>query len=342
MSRAEVVGMTLDELHQVCSNLGYGMAEAKRCAYYLYRKGKRSFMDMELLPKKLRSELEGQLTISWHSPIKEQISGDGTKKYLFKTPSGNFIEAAFMPGPKRNTLCISTQAGCRMGCSFCHTATIGFRENLAASEILNQLVSIPERAMVNRIVFMGMGEPLDNFWNVKRSLQILTEGWGMAFGAANITVSTVGIPTELMQLMEARLCNIAVSLHSPFSLERRRLMPIEYRYPIEKTIAHLKQTTPFKPLRISFEYILIKDVNDTSLHALELIRILNGLKCHINLIPLNSHPRTDFVSPSMESARKFQRMLNSRGIGTTMRISRGEDVNAACGQFSASAKTTVQ
>jgi len=339
MSHAEVLGKDIDDLNHLCNEAGYSVTEARKCAYFLYRKGVCSFMEMETLPKSLRSLLDKKYSISWHSPINQEISDDGTKKYLFKTKQGNSIETAYMPGYKRTTLCISTQAGCRMGCSFCLSGIEGLLENLSAGEILNQLISIPDHQLVNRIVYMGMGEPLDNFENVKRSLEILTADWGMAFGASNITVSTVGFPAELEQLLLAGLCNIAISLHSPFSKERKSIMPIENKYPIEKTIALVKKIPLPKPLRLSFEYILLKGINDSPAHVVQLAKILEGIKCHVNLIPLNSHQETQFVAPTEIQARRFQQQLNSLGISTTVRFSRGRDINAACGQFSASVKS---
>lgn len=338
MSQAGILGQNIDELIQLCAAVGYGAEEAKKLAYYLYRKSARSFMEMEALPKALRAILDERYTISLHPPIKAEFSEDGTKKYLFKTEKGNLIEAAYMPGAKRNTLCISTQAGCRMGCSFCLTGTIGFHENLSVNEILNQLISLPERGNVNRIVFMGMGEPLDNFENVRKSLEILTANWGMAFGAANITVSTVGIPAPLEELFSLGLCNIAISLHSPFSEERMGLMPIEKRHPIAKTLTLARELSLPKTLRLSFEYILLNGVNDSPAHAFELAKILAGIKCHVNLIPLNGHQSTTLASPTTKQAHDFQRQLNTLGIGTTLRTSRGGDISAACGQFSASSK----
>ena len=285
---------------------------------------------MDDIPKDLREKLGSDDELFRLHPFEVQYSCDGTQKYLYKTSNGNPFESAYIPGDKRNTLCISTQSGCRMECSFCHTGTIGFRENLTATDIVLQLLSNPNFQKLNRLVIMGMGEPLDNPDEVFKALQIFTSQWGMAFGATNITLSTVGILPELSRFVNSRMCNIAISLHSPFSPQRQEMIPAEKAYPIEQVVEFFRQNLLRKPLRLSFEYVVVHKENDTDEHAAATAVLLKGLNCHVNVIPLN----TSKANPeSLKAARAFQCMLNDLGQPTTLRASRGQDIDAACGMM---------
>jgi 23S rRNA (adenine2503-C2)-methyltransferase len=326
----ELIGKTLFELSGLSEKLGFSHHYGQILAREMYRKKARSIMEVDELPLMFRAKLMEKYTFSLLSPLETLASIDGTKKFLFRTAGGNPFETAYMPFGKRNTLCISTQSGCRMGCSFCYTGKMGLYENLSSSYIVSQVLSVPDYQAINRIVLMGMGEPLDNSKEVFKSLEILTSQWGLAFGAANITLSTVGITPHLGQLIELRMCNIAISLHSALPSIRKEIAPAENKHPIAKTIEILKKYPVKKPLRLSFEYVVVPKANDSDEDAIAVHRLLKDLRCHVNIIPLN----TSTANPeSLKAARAFQRMLNNLGQATTLRASRGQDIDAACGMM---------
>jgi 23S rRNA (adenine2503-C2)-methyltransferase len=259
---------------------------------------------------------------------------DGTKKYLFPVRDGKFVETAFIPEKTRATLCISSQVGCRMGCRFCMTARQGFQSNLTAGEILNQLRSLPERDQVTNLVYMGMGEPFDNYQNVKLSLEILTADWGFGKSPRRITVSTIGITGTMARFLEESDCHLAISLHSPFDEERRMLMPVQNNQPIGEVLNVIRGFPLGKQRRISFEYIMFKNLNDTPRHVNQLARILNGIRCRINLIRFHPIPDVPFLPSDIGTIANFMSALNKKGIRTTLRASRGQDIEAACGLLS--------
>lgn len=263
-----------------------------------------------------------------------QISSDATRKYLYPAATGKFIETAYMPDLKRNTLCVSTQVGCKMGCLFCMTGKQGFQANLTSGEILNQLRSLPERELVTNIVFMGMGEPFDNTAELMKSLEILTSEYGFGMAAKRITVSTIGLIPGLETFLEKSKCNLAISLHSPFDEERRQLMPIEHVYPIKEVIETLIRHDINRYRKLSFEYILFKGINDTPRHVNELARLLNKLRCKINLMRWHPVPNAPLQGSDEATIRAFQEGLNRKGIVATVRQSRGLDIDAACGLLS--------
>ena len=325
-------GYTLDGLAQVVKQADLPGFAAGQMARWLYKNHLRSISAMSNIPKPARELLETTYHVGTAPPVQEAVSLDGTRKYLFYIDGEKYVEAAYIPEAERATLCISTQVGCRRGCSFCATGLQGFRGDLSAGQILNQYETLPLRDRVTNIVYMGMGEPLDNLDAVLQSLEILTGEYGYGMSPRRITVSTVGIMPELRTLSERSDCNIAVSLHSPFPEERRSLMPVEGRHPISEAIEYLK-TTPFRrSRRITFEYILLDGVNDTRRHAAELVRLLHGIRCRVNLIPYNHGPVAQFApSPGAEA---FREMLTDRGMIATVRTSRGQDIQAACGMLS--------
>ena len=257
----------------------------------------------------------------------------GRETFLFQNYQGQQFESVFMPSTKRNTLCISTQSGCRMGCDFCLTGKIDFKGNLLAQDILNQYFSIPDQEKINRIVIMGMGEPFDNFTEVKKAVEILTAEWGVAFGAANITLSTVGLHEPLRQFLENPFCNLAISLNNPFSEERKSLMPIESTNPIAKVVNLIKAKPLKKPLRVSFEYVALSGINTDEKYAKAIAELLDGIKYHLNIICWNSHNGSKFKSPSELELNVFISCLNKHGVLTSVRQSRGQDIGAACGQM---------
>jgi 23S rRNA (adenine2503-C2)-methyltransferase len=290
------------------------------------------------LSKKARELLSQHAELGLSSPLKVSTSTDGTKKYLFRTSEGEYIESALIPDGERMTLCVSSQAGCKMGCKFCATGRMGFRHHLPATEIINQVLSIPERDQLTNLVFMGMGEPLDNIDNLMRTLDILTSEWGLAWSPTRITVSTAGVARTLPRLLDESKVHIAVSLHNPFPEERKEIMPIENSYSIKEVCDILRRYDFTHQRRVSFEYIVLEGMNCSMRHIKELSRLLDGIKCRINLIRFHKIPDSPFYSPELEKIIEFRDTLTKRGIQTTLRASRGEDIEAACGLLSTAEK----
>lgn len=307
---------------------------ARQIAEWLYKKGAVSIDQMSNLSLKNRELLSENYCIGLIPPTSEVTSSDGTKKYLFATLNGRSIESAYIPDKERATLCVSSQAGCKMGCRFCMTARQGFQHNLLSGEILNQIASLPEREMLTNVVYMGMGEPLDNLDNVLASLEILTSPWGYGWSPSRITVSTIGVLSALERFLDTTSVHLAVSLHNPFADQREAIMPFERTNHIVDVLAMLKKYDFSHQRRVSFEYIILEGMNDTPAHIKELCRILDGIKCRINLIRFHKIPDSEFFSPPMERVVKFRDALTRKGIMTTIRASRGEDIKAACGLLS--------
>jgi 23S rRNA (adenine2503-C2)-methyltransferase len=340
-----VFGLTLQELQAVAGELGLPRYAGAQLARWLYGRHAAQFAEMTDLSREARAALAEHHSLDVGGPVKETLSRDGTKKYLFAAAQGRFVEAAFIPEPRRGTLCLSVQVGCKMGCVFCMTGRQGFAGNLSSGEILNQYRSLPEREAVTNIVYMGMGEPLDNLDNVLASLQVLTARWGYALSPRRITVSTVGLLPALERFLAVSRCHLAVSLHSPFQEERRALVPIEKAHPLREILAVLR-TQHGHPLegqrRLSFEYVLLRGINHSDAHAREMARILRGIPCRVNLIPFHPIPlREKGTGPGMdlapctpEETACFEKELQARGIPTTLRRSRGLDIQAACGLLS--------
>ena len=327
-------GSTLTRLAEVTAEARLPRYAARQMADWIYGKDAQSFASMLNLPARAREELEARYDIARRPPTREAESSDGTRKYLFSTVHGGFVEAAFIPDGDRGTLCLSVQVGCKMGCLFCMTGKQGFRGNLSSGEILEQYRSLPERDRVTNIVYMGMGEPLDNLDNVLRSLEVLCAPWGYALSPARITVSTVGLLPALGTFLDESRCHLAVSLHSPFEEERRSLMPVEHVYPLRDILALLRERRMDGRRRVSFEYICFDGVNDTPRHSRELVRILDGISCRVNLIPFHPIPGSPLRASPRESMERLQSELKSKGILTTIRESRGLDIAAACGLLS--------
>ena len=333
-----LLGKTLPELQQVALSVGLQKFAGKQLAEWLYVRRASSFEQMTNISLKGRQALEEQYTIGRHEPVAEAVSKDGTKKYLFRLSGDEvkgdvFIESVYIPDNDRATLCVSTQAGCKMGCKFCMTGTLGFHGQLPASEILNQIFSIPDSDQLTNIVYMGEGEPMDNIDHVLRSLQVMTEPWGCAWSPKRITVSTVGVVPGLERFLKESECHLAVSLHNPFGAERQDIMPIEKRYHLTDVVAMLKQYDWQHQRRVSFEYICWHGQNDTIRHANELIRLLKGLPCRINLIRFHAGVDQAFASSDEKQMEWLRDYLSDHGITTTIRRSRGEDILAACGML---------
>ena len=333
-----LLGKTLEELQQVALSVGLQKFAGKQLAEWLYVRRASSFEQMTNISLKGRQALEEQYTIGRHEPVAEAVSKDGTKKYLFRLSGDEvkgdvFIESVYIPDNDRATLCVSTQAGCKMGCKFCMTGTLGFHGQLPASEILNQIFSIPDSDKLTNIVYMGEGEPMDNIDHVLRSLQVMTEPWGCAWSPKRITVSTVGVVPGLERFLKESECHLAVSLHNPFGAERQDIMPIEKRYHLMDVVAMLKQYDWQHQRRVSFEYICWHGQNDTIRHAKELVRLLKGLPCRTNLIRFHAGVDQTFAGSDEKQMEWLRDYLSDNGITTTIRRSRGEDILAACGML---------
>jgi 23S rRNA (adenine2503-C2)-methyltransferase len=327
-------GCTLDELKEIVAGLGMPKFTATQITDWLYKKQVGTIDEMTNLSKKAREQLAAEYEVGTTAYSKVQVSLDGTKKYLFPAGSGKFIETAMIPDDDRKTVCVSSQVGCKMGCLFCMTGKQGFQGQLEPGEIVNQIRSIDEAGEVSNIVYMGMGEPFDNLENVLKSIEILTSEWGYAMSPRRITVSTVGIIPGMMTFLEKSEAHLAISLHTPFDDERRRLMPVEVAYPVSEVIREVKGWDFGGQRRVSFEYIMFGGLNDSPAHVRELSKLLQGLKCRINLIRFHPVPGTPLIGSSDERIAEFKDALNEKGILTTIRASRGLDIYAACGLLS--------
>jgi 23S rRNA (adenine2503-C2)-methyltransferase len=307
---------------------------AKQIATWIYDKRIDSINEMTNLSLKQREKLNEEYEIGASAPIEAMRSADGTIKYLFRTPDNNFIESVYIPDDDRATLCVSSQVGCKMNCKFCMTGKQGFTANLNANQIINQIYSIPEREKLTNIVLMGMGEPLDNLDEVLKALEVLTSDYGYKWSSKRITVSTVGLRKGLRHFLEKSNCHLAISIHSPLPAQRSDLMPAEKAFSITEMVDLLRNYDFSKQRRLSFEYIVFKGVNDSLIYAKELVKLLRGLDCRINLIRFHAIPNVDLNGADMDTMIKFRDYLTAHGLFTTIRASRGEDIFAACGMLS--------
>ena len=339
-----LLGKTLEELQAVALSVGLQKFAGKQLAEWLYVRRVRSFDEMTNISLKGREALKASYTIGRHAPVREAISTDGTRKYLFKISaishqdSEQFIESVYIPEDDRATLCVSTQMGCKMGCRFCMTGTLGFHGQLSAAEILNQIFEIDQIAVnhqlsaLSNLVYMGEGEPMDNLDNVLRSLDIMTASYGCAWSPKRITVSTVGIPA-MKRFLDESECHLAVSMHNPFAAERAAIMPAEKMMSITEVVQLIKQYDWCHQRRVSFEYICWGEQNDSPRHAKELLRLLKGLNCRINLIRFHEGVDRQFPASNEKQMEWLRDYLTNNGLTTTIRRSRGEDILAACGML---------
>ena len=327
-------GKNLDQLAQIASTLGMPRFAARQMAVWLYQKGADSIDRMTDLSLRNRAALAEHYVVGRVPYTAVQESVDGTRKYLFPTLQERYIESAYIPDGDRATLCVSSQSGCKMGCRFCMTARQGFAHHLTSGEILNQIQSIPERERLTNVVYMGMGEPLDNADSVLRSIEILTAPWGYGWSPTRITLSTIGVIPQLRRFLTESSAHLAISLHNPIGEERAAMMPVENRYPIEEVIAEIKRYDFSHQRRVSFEYILFRGINDSPRHIAALCRLLGGLKCRINLIRFHAIADAPYEGCDEPAMVQFRDALTRKGIITTIRASRGEDIQAACGLLS--------
>lgn len=351
-----LLALTLEELTQVAQNLGLPRFVGKQLADWIYRRKVAAIDEMTNISKAARERLKAGYTIGASAPVEAMRSIDGTIKYLFRTADGHFIETVYIPdfgnggnadgvAPRRATLCVSSQVGCKMGCAFCMTGRQGFAAQLTPADILNQIWSVPERDFLTNIVFMGQGEPFDNLDAVLRATEILTAPYAYAWSPKRITVSSVGLAKGLLRFLDESRCNLAVSLHHPIPAGRAGMMPAERAFGIQEVVNVLKQydfcrrTTDdyeegTKQRRLTFEYILFGGLNDGREHADALLRLLSPLDCRVNLIRFHTIPDTPFHATDEAALQWFCDYLNDHGLTTTIRASRGQDIYAACGLLS--------
>ena len=332
--KVHLLGMTLDELKQVVQECGLPKFAAKQLADWLYKKKVKTIDEMSNISLANRALLSEKYDIGRTDPVEFQRSVDGTVKYLFKTDNGKFIESVMIPDDDRATLCVSSQVGCRMNCLFCMTGKQGLAGHLKSHDIINQLFSVDESDDLTNVVFMGMGEPLDNYGQLKNALEIMTSEYGFGWSPKRITVSTTGVTPKLTLFLEESSAHLAISLHSPFADQRLSIMPAEKAFPLLGVLDLLRQYDWSKQRRLSFEYIMFKGFNDSIEHAKELVKIIRGLDCRVNLIRFHSIPNVDLETSTNDVMVKFRDFVTSKGITCTIRASRGEDIFAACGMLS--------
>lgn len=331
-----LLGRTPQEISKITDNLSLPSFSAKQITNWLYVKKVSSIEQMTNLSKSAREALSLDYEVGGFSPIEDSLSIDGTRKYLFPSLGGANIEAVMIPDRERATLCISSQVGCKMGCKFCMTGRMGFSSNLTAGEIISQIINVKESDQLTNIVYMGMGEPLDNYKEVLKSTEILTASWGFGWSPRRITVSTIGVHAPLKDFLDNSKCHLALSVHNPFDLERAQMMPAQKAWSLEETINLIKEYDFSGQRRVSFEYIMFAGWNDNKRHADALIRMLRGLECRVNLIRFHEIPDFPLKTSPDIVIEKFKERLNNSGIIATIRASRGEDILAACGMLSTS------
>lgn len=349
--KTKLLGKTLDELKAVAVEAGLPAFTGKQLAQWLYAKKVRSFDEMTNISKAGRERLSQLYDLGVSEAVGVAESSDGTRKYLFPVSCPKAagldayeqsrpeeletaaIEAVMIPDEDRRTLCVSSQSGCRMGCKFCMTGRQGFHGHLSAADILSQFIMVDECHELTNAVFMGMGEPLDNYDNVMRAIAVLTADWGFGWSPKRITLSSVGVLPNLKRYLEESRCHLAISLHDPFGEERQSLMPVEKAWALEDVVRLIRKYDFSGQRRVSFEYIMFSGLNDTKRHEDALIRLLRGLECRVNLIRFHRIPDFPYVSSPEPIMESFRDRLNAHGITCTIRASRGEDILAACGML---------
>ena len=332
--KERLLGKTPAELKEIAISVGLPSFAGGQIARWLYVSKVKDISEMTNISKIGRESLAERYEVGRTFPIAVQESIDGTKKYLFPAVrEGEAVEAVMIPDGDRKTLCVSSQAGCRMGCKFCMTGRQGVHGNLTPADILSQFLSIDEAEDLSNAVFMGMGEPLDNWENVRRVLEVLTADWGFAWSPKRITLSSIGVIPNLKKYLDESKCHLAISLHDPFPEERASLMPMEKAWHLRDIIALLKEYDFTGQRRVSFEYTMFEGFNDSLRHADELVRLLSGIESRVNLIRFHKIPDFPYGTSSRETMEAFRDRLSKRGVTSTIRASRGEDILAACGML---------
>lgn len=333
MPKEKLLGKNPDELKAAALAAGLPAFAGKQLAQWLYVRRVRSFDEMTNISKAGRAKLAELYELGVSAPLGSISSSDGTKKYLFGVCGSSRVESVMIPDGERRTLCVSSQAGCKMGCRFCMTGRQGWHGNLDVAEILNQYISIDESLELTNTVFMGMGEPLDNYEVVMKAIEVLTAPWGFAWSPKRITLSTIGVMPALRRYLDDCRCHLAVSLHNPFPEERVEMMPVQKAFDEKAVVDLIKQYDFTGQRRVSFEYTMFDGWNDDKRHADALIRMLRGLECRVNLIRFHKIPDFPYECSPQSRMEAFRDRLNSNGITCTIRASRGEDILAACGML---------
>lgn len=331
--RISIAGLDPGTLESLLSASGIDRKYAVRILYWVYRRHIKSFTEMDDIPADVRRVLDNRFTPGIAEPVASSASGDGSVKYLFRNSGGLTYEAVWLPDGKRRTICLSVQSGCRMHCSFCATGRMGWLGDLTAGEIVGQMLSLPE--VPTHVVMMGMGEPGDNIDEVIRACNILTAEWGLAAGRNRITISTVGVTPSLKRLLEETRCNITLSLHSPFAGERATVIAAEKRWPFREALEMMRSADTSGKRRFSVAYVMIEGINDTSRHLEGLISLLQGTGIRVNLLPYHPVDGNSWKSSSRETMMAFKHSLVTSGIMASVRLSRGADIDAACGMLAA-------
>lgn len=332
--KERLIGKNLKELQDLALSLGLPKFAGAQMARWLYVRRVRSISEMTDLSKVARAKLEEGYEVGVTEPVSVLTSADGTRKYLFPVEGlreQSAIEAVMIPERERATLCVSSQSGCRMGCHFCMTGRQGFHGNLSAADIMSQFLAVQESGQLTNTVFMGMGEPLDNYDNVMRVIEILTAEWGFAWSPKRITLSTIGVIPNLKRYLDECRCHLAVSLHNPFPGERLSIMPAQKAWSVTEVVRLVGKYDFSGQRRVSFEYTMFEGFNDTLEHADALIQLLRHLECRVNLIRFHQIPDFPYRTSSPARIEAFRKRLNDAGITATLRASRGEDILAACG-----------
>jgi 23S rRNA (adenine2503-C2)-methyltransferase len=337
--KTDLRNLNSTELEAFIASFGKERYRTIQILRWLYQKGAHSFDEMTNLSKRFREQLNQVSFISILHPLRIEEARDGTKKFLFELEDKNRIESVLIPDKDRLTLCISTQAGCAFGCKFCLTGKIGWKRNLTTSEILNQILAVREildaKKSITNIVLMGMGEPLANYENTMKAIELMLHPDAFKFSSRRVTLSTVGLLPEMEKMAKERIrFRLAISLNATDEETRSHLMPVNRRYPFKKVL-ELCRKFPLQPRsRITFEYVMVKDINDSSRDAKRLLKMLRGIPSKVNLIPLNEAPGISFKRPSDETVREFQEILMEGGLTAIVRASKGAEISAACGQLS--------
>ena len=337
-----LMGLTSAELKEIVRQLGMPAFTGGQIARWLYQQHVTSIDEMTNISKQNRERLKEQYTVGVMPPADCQCSQDGTAKYLFPTATGQCVETVYIPDGERATLCVSSQVGCKMNCLFCQTGKQGWEGDLTAADILNQIYGLPERDSLTNIVFMGQGEPMDNLDAVLRATQILTADDGFQWSPKRITVSSVGVKSKLKRFLDESPCHVAISMHNPLHEQRLALMPAERAMPIAEVLALLRQYDFTHQRRCSFEYICFGGLNDTLAHGREIVKLVSGLECRVNLIRFHQIPDVDLPGSDEQRMERLRDYLTQHGVFTTIRASRGEDIFAACGLLSTARKQATE
>jgi len=341
MLKKILCGLTSSEIESLIEPFGFNNSHALKISNSIYKKGVTDIQKIPGIPKKLKELLSDISETGLNKPVASEVSEDGSVKYLFRTDSGKTFETVYIPEKKRNTVCVSSQSGCKMGCSFCRTARYGFKCDLTAGEIINQIISIPSLEKITHVVFMGMGEPMDNLENVLKACSIITSESGLALSTKNITVSTVGLLPGVVEFLERSECNLTFSLFSPFKEERSKAIPVEARFSADSIISLMKRYPLKKKRRLTIAYLMMHGINDTDDHLEKLRYLLVDSAIRVNLLPYNPGPN-DLNYPSLpERMQYFKHSLVTSGISASIRKSRGADISAACGLLASGLKQVI-